>query len=189
MAVLPAQTIAALCTGISPLIEPFNERQASNGMTWGLGPCTYDFRLKQRRVMMPFWHLPLWWVYKLIDFAFELIGASPPFVDHYCGFALGSTIEYVLFPNDVCGVVLDKSSWARRGLAVQNTKFDPGFCGYPTVELSNHSLRTLVIAAGTPICQFKFDRLEAPTDLPYTGRYQHQGDAPTPYKPAVGVWK
>ena len=189
MAILPAQAIRVLCNSETPLIAPFNERQAANGMTWGLGPCTYDFRLAQRRVMMPFWQLPLWWAYRVIDFAFFMIGFPEPFADYYCVFAIGSTMERVQFPLDVCGVVLDKSSWARRGLAVQNTKFDPAFQGYPTVELSNHSLRTLVIAKGTPICQFKFDRLEAPTELPYSGRYQNQANAPTPYKPAVGAWE
>ena len=188
MAILPAQTIRALCNSEHPLIAPFNERQAANGLTWGLGPCTYDFRLAQRRVMMPFWQLPLWCVYKCIDFILSGLRLSMFFEDHYCVFAIGSTMERVQFPLDVCGVVLDKSSWARRGLAVQNTKFDPAFQGYPTVELSNHGLCTLVIAEGTPICQFKFERLEAATELPYCGRYQNQGSAPTPYKEAVGAW-
>src|SRR3990172_3424547 len=204
MGVLPAQTIRDLCTpavgGPPPLIEPVHERQAAEGLTWGLGPCTYDLRIVQRRVMLPFWQLPLWCVYKLIDWiavstlhwrlrvpaSLRLPG---PFADYYCVFALGSTMERVCFPNDICGVVLDKSSWARRGLAVQNTKFDPGFKGFPTLELSNHSLCTLIIEAGTPICQFKFERLEAPTEMPYSGQYQDQGNAPTPYRPASGVWE
>jgi dCTP deaminase len=194
MAALPAQTIRALCTNNaagspSPLIEPFNERQAANGLTWGLGPCTYDFRIAQRRVLLPYWALPLWCIYKLVDLVAGVLRCPKPFEDYYCVFALASTIERVWFPNDVCGVVLDKSSWARRGLAVQNTKFDPGFHGYPTLELSNHSLRTITIGAGTPICQFKFERLEGPTELPYHGRYQAQGNAPTPAKVAVGIWE
>ena len=188
MTVLPAQTIRALCTpasgGPPPLIEPFHERQSANGMTWGLGPCTYDLRLAQRRVLLPVWMLPLWCVCRLI----VLVWGPCRLSDYYCGFALASTMERVCFPDDLCGVVLDKSSWARRGLAVQNTKFDPGFLGYPTLELSNHSLGMLTIEAGTPICQFKFERLEAPTELPYRGRYQNQGTTPTPYRPAVDAW-
>ena len=132
-------------------------------MTFGLGPCTYDFRIKQGLVLLPWWKLPCLWVMRAFDWTWTKFGGHVRLYDHYhCGFALASTIEHVHFPNDICGTVLDKSSWARQGLAVQNTKFDPGFQGYPTIELSNHSLQTLVIRAGTPICQFKFERLEEP---------------------------
>lgn len=199
MAVLPAQTIRKLCldstsTPKTPvhrpgaLIVPFSERSVSNGVTGGLGPCTYDFRIKQDAVLMPTWQLPRLWVYHAVDWLSGKLGLPPRFANYHCGFALASTIERVNFPADICGTVLDKSSWARRGLAVQNTKFDPGFEGYPTIELSNHGLYTLRIAAGTPICQFKFERLEEPTEMPYTGRYQGQGDEPTDYRPAKDTW-
>src|SRR6478736_2339506 len=36
-------------------------------------------------------------------------------------FCLASTVESFIMPQDVIGVVHDKSSWARRGLCVQNT--------------------------------------------------------------------
>lgn len=195
MAVLPAQTIRALCvhpetgeTFANALIQPFQERQALNGMTSGLGPCTYDFRIKQGFILMPLWMLPLYACMRAISWLSARVGYNVMWQNHRCAFALASTIERVAFPNDICGVVLDKSSWARQGLAVQNTKFDPGFEGHPTLELSNHGLRTLRIAANAPICQFKFERLEAPTEMPYTGRYQGQGDEPTPYKPAKDMW-
>lgn len=186
MAVLPAQTIRKLCLDrdCKPMIVPFHERAEMFGMTFGLGPCTYDFRIKQSIVLLPIWKLPVLWFYQLLDY----IADSRKFKDYYCGFALASTIECVNMPLDVCGTVLDKSSWARRGLAVQNTKFDPGFHGHPTIELSNHSLHTLVICGGAPICQFKFERLETPTEMPYAGRYQGQGSEPTPYKVAVDAW-
>lgn len=195
MAVLPAQAIRALCITADTLaqrpdglINPFYERGAYEGMTWGLGPCTYDFRIKQGVILLPMWQLPRLWFLRTVDWLLCKLGMSKLFTEYHCGFVLASTIERVNFPNDVCGTVLDKSSWARRGLAVQNTKFDPGFQGYPTIELSNHGLHTLIIHAGSPICQFKFERLEAPTEMPYTGRYLGQGDEPTPYRPATDAW-
>lgn len=191
MAVLPAQTIRDLCLKApagTGLISPYQERGVFNGMTAGLGPCTYDFRIKQTVVLLPLWQAPLIPIYRLVDRICGLLRVAKPFVNVYCSFALASTVERVTFPNDVCGTVLDKSSWARRGLAVQNTKFDPGFHGYPTIELSNHSLRTIVIEEGSPICQFKFERLEEPTQMPYAGRYLGQGDEPTPYRPAKDTW-
>jgi dCTP deaminase len=37
------------------------------------------------------------------------------------------------------GIVHDKSTWARRGLVVQNTVIEPGWHGYQTtIELTNH---------------------------------------------------
>ena len=184
MAVLPAQTIRQLCVERA-MVAPFSERGMCHGMTYGLGPCTYDLRIAQDVVLLPVWMFPLWVIIKM--FAWMSPVVHPARV--YCGFGLASTMERVCFPDDVCGTVLDKSSWARRGLAVQNTKFDPGFEGYPTIELSNHGHRILWIDEGTPICQFKFERLEAPTDMPYSGRYQDQASEPTPYRAAKGTWE
>jgi dCTP deaminase len=188
MAILPAQTIRALCDGDAaeiPLIYPFAERGFSHGLTYGLGPCTYDMRIAQDLILLPLWMLPLYALLKIARVATRL-----PFLAHVrCFFALGSTIETVAFPADVCGTVMDKSSNARRGLSVFNTKFDPGFVGYPTLELHNCSLRPLVFRRGMPICQFKFERLEAATVMPYVGRYQGQGKEPTPYRAAKGTWE
>ncbi len=195
MAVLPAQTIRKLCLDAATggplsdaLITPFMERQANNGMTSGLGPCTYDFRIRQGVILMPTWMLPLYVLMRAASWLSAKLSGNAVFANWHCAFVLVSTVEHVEFPSDICGVVLDKSSWARRGLAVQNTKFDPGFHGHPTLELSNHGLHTLRIPANTPICQFKFERLEEPTQLPYAGRYQGQGDEPTAYKPAKDMW-
>ena len=191
MSVLPAQTIRKLCVDPeTAMIWPFSERALANGMTGGLGPCTYDFRIKQKLVLLPWWKLPCLLVLRAFDWTWNRFRRTPMwlYAHYHCSFALASTVERVNIPHDICGTVMDKSSWARQGLAVQNTKFDPGFHGYPTIELSNHGLSTLVIEAGQPICQFKFERLEEPTDLPYAGRYLGQGDEPTPYRPAKDKW-
>src|ERR1700678_3685335 len=48
------------------------------------------------------------------------------------GFCLVGASEYFCLPNDVMGIVHDKSSLARRGIAVQNTVLEPGWRGYLT---------------------------------------------------------
>ena len=185
MAVLPAQTIRQLCKRAdNQLIVPFHTRYARLNMTGGLGPCTYDMRIAQTMVLWPIWLLPLYAILVVVRYAMR----DKLFPNVRCFFTLASTMERVSFPSDICGTVLDKSSNARRGLSVFNTKFDPGFEGYPTIELHNCGLRVLWYKKGTPICQFKFERLEAPTEMPYIGRYQGQGNAPTPYREAQGVW-
>jgi dCTP deaminase len=110
---------------------------------------------------------------------------------------LASTLEHFDMPNDVLGQVCDKSTWARRGVAVQNTIIEPGWRGYLTVELTNHSGEPIEIQAGDPIAQIIFFRLEAPTELPYQGKYQDQQAGPQPARrePSVeslrwfGAWK
>ena len=50
-------------------------------------------------------------------------------------FLLAATVERFQMPNDLMGIVHDKSTWARRGLVVQNTVIEPGWHGYLTIEV------------------------------------------------------
>ena len=68
-------------------------------------------------------------------------------------FVLASTLERFDMPNNLLGQVCDKSTWARRGVAVQNTIIEPGWRGYLTVELTNHGGEPIEIQAGDPIAQ------------------------------------
>lgn len=107
--------------------------------------------------------------------------------DHmiYSTMVLGSTIERFRMPHHIMGVVHDKSSWGRKGLAVQNTVIEPGWEGYLTLELSNHSGKPIVISAGMPIAQIVFHYLDQPTNFPYKGKYQNQESGPQPARDEV----
>lgn len=156
--ILPAQTIAALSEGEFPMIEPFlpeqryfnQEQKKGNVLTlsFGLGPASYDVRLENEVV-------------------------SPP-----RSFRLGVTTEFFRIPSSILAVVHDKSTWARLGIAVQNTILDPGFRGFVTLEITNHGEQTWHFQPGTPIAQIVFHQLSAPTDRPYSGKYQNQGPKP-----------
>jgi dCTP deaminase len=130
------------------MVEPFHERTVSAGMTFGLGPAGYDVRIKQRLTLMR------------------------------GEFALASTVERFAMPTDVLAKVADKSTWARRGLAVQNTIIEPGWTGWLTLELTNHGHTPIDIEAGAPIAQIIFHQLLEPTEIHYSGKYQNQADAP-----------
>jgi len=80
----------------------------------------------------------------------------------------------------VLAQVCDKSIWARRGVAVQNTIIEPGWRGHLTLEITYARWHPLRICAGDPIAQIIFFRLEQPTDQPYRGRYQDQKSGPQP---------
>ncbi len=92
-------------------------------------------------------------------------------------FVLASTLERFEMPIDMVAIVHDKSSWARRGLAVQNTVIEPGWRGYLTLELTNHSTNTLLLPQGCGIAQVIFHRLEEPVSG-YDGKYQDQPAGP-----------
>lgn len=125
-------------------ILPFVERTVHNGMSYGLSHAGYDVRIAETVMLMP------------------------------GKFCLASTIEEFFMPNDLVAFVHDKSSWARRGLSLFNTVIEPGWQGFLTLELVNHSKDAFLIAEGTPIAQIIFMRTEEPTEKPYTGKYQNQ---------------
>lgn len=130
------------------LITPFHFRSVEQGMTFGLGPAGYDVRVAERMILQPGW------------------------------FALASTIECFNMPTDLLATVKDKSSWARRGLCVQNTVIEPGWRGHLTLELTNHGVDILELLPGMPIAQIIFQLLDQPTDAPYAGKYQDQKAGP-----------
>jgi dCTP deaminase len=96
-------------------------------------------------------------------------------------FSLASTIERFITPDDCIGIVHDKSTWARRGLAVQNTVIEPGWRGYLTLELTNHGRETLFLAEGDPICQIVYHKLDQAV-RGYAGKYQDQPAKPVEAK-------
>jgi len=147
--ILSAQTIRRLRP-----VEPFIEATKMHGMTAGLSHCGYDIRIRDR---------------------VSLTSASDDYGNF--SFRIASTLERFVMPNDVMGVVHDKSTWARRGLSVFNTVIEPGWSGWLTLELVNHSDDYLIIPAGAPIAQVIFHRLDEPTEG-YSGKYQDQPDRP-----------
>jgi dCTP deaminase len=92
-------------------------------------------------------------------------------------FLLASTVEYFIMPNDVIGLVKDKSSWARRGISVFNTVIEPGWCGYLTLEIVNHSDMHVTIEMLDPIAQVIFELVDGAVQ-PYNGKYQGQQKGP-----------
>lgn len=150
------------------LIQPTLERnQHESGCSYGLSACGYDVRIDQDITITP-----------------------------GC-FVLASTMEEFHMRKTVVGKVHDKSTWARRGLAVQNTVIEPGWNGFLTLEISCNippaesgwysqfetlwelprlSKEEIILPAGTPIAQIVFEFLDFETEQPYPadGKYQNQ---------------
>lgn len=99
-------------------------------------------------------------------------------------FALASTTERVEIGGMVAGRLEGKSSLARLGLIVHTTAgfFDPGFEGYPTLELLNVSPRPMLLRPGMPIAQMAFFKMTSEPRHLYSerGKYDGQGADPEP---------
>lgn len=90
---------------------------------------------------------------------------------------LVSTIEHFNVPNNLQGQIIDKSTWARLGLSVRNTRVKPGWRGHLTIEVSNEGKTTLELLRGDPIAEIQFEEIIGPV-IPYKGKYQDQGRGP-----------
>lgn len=77
-------------------------------------------------------------------------------------FALARTVEYFRIPRNVLTVCLGKSTYARCGIIVNVTPFEPEWEGYVTLEFSNTTPLPAKIYAHEGVAQVLF--LEADED-------------------------
>ena len=92
-------------------------------------------------------------------------------------FALAKTVEYFRIPRDVLTVCVGKSTYARCGLIVNVTPFEPEWEGYVTLEISNTTPLPAKVYANEGIAQVLFFQSDEPCDVSYAdkkGKYQKQ---------------
>ncbi|CAF23682.1 dCTP deaminase [Candidatus Protochlamydia amoebophila] len=71
-------------------------------------------------------------------------------------FALAITLEYFRIPENVLTICVGKSTYARCGIIVNVTPFEPGWEGYAVLEISNTTPLPAKIYAGEGIAQVLF---------------------------------
>ena len=92
-------------------------------------------------------------------------------------FALASTIEYFRIPRDVLTVCLGKSTYARCGIIVNVTPFEPEWEGHVTIEISNTTPLPAKIYANEGVAQVLFIESDEVCETSYKdrgGKYQGQ---------------
>ena len=92
-------------------------------------------------------------------------------------FALARTIEYFRIPRDILTVCLGKSTYARCGIIVNVTPFEPEWEGHVTIEISNTTPLPAKIYANEGIAQVVFLQGDEPCEVSYKdkkGKYQAQ---------------
>ena len=159
------------------MIEPFVDDQVRTGViSYGLSSYGYDVRVGDE--------------FKVFSNVFNAIvdpkNFDPKsFVDikaDVCiippnSFALASTIEYFRIPRDILTICLGKSTYARCGIIVNVTPFEPEWEGHVTIEISNTTPLPAKIYANEGIAQVLFFQGDEPCETSYKdkkGKYQAQ---------------
>jgi dCTP deaminase len=159
------------------MIEPFVDDQVRQGViSYGVSSYGYDVRVGDE--------------FKVFTNVYNTLVDpknfdSKSFVDikgEVCiippnSFALASTIEYFRIPRDVLTVCLGKSTYARCGIIVNVTPFEPEWEGHVTIEISNTTPLPAKIYANEGIAQVLFFQSDEPCAKSYKdkkGKYQAQ---------------
>ena len=92
-------------------------------------------------------------------------------------FVLASTIEYFRIPRNILTICVGKSTYARCGIIVNVTPFEPEWEGYVTLEFSNTTPLPAKIYANEGVAQVIFFESEEECEISYKdrkGKYQGQ---------------
>jgi dCTP deaminase len=172
--ILSDEDIARLSYKEPPLIMPYLKDKVSEGVSYGPSSFGYDIRLgynaavykHDRNVIDPKGVLE--------DQVHRLRFGDSPFELPPGGFILSHSVEFFNLPPYITGLVKDKSTYARCGIAVQNTVLEAGWCGQVTLEITNHANRPVKLYPGEGIAQVIFMKGQHACLEPYRGKYQNQ---------------
>jgi dCTP deaminase len=98
-------------------------------------------------------------------------------------FALARSVEYFRIPRSVLTLCIGKSTYARCGIIVNVTPFEPEWEGYVTLEISNTTPLPAKIYAGEGLAQVLFLVAEEVCEVSYAdrkGKYMKQMDITYP---------
>ncbi len=96
-------------------------------------------------------------------------------------FLLGHSMEYIQLPDNICGNLEGRSSFARLGIEIHMTAgfIDPGFEGVITFEIYNAGPTTVRLYPGMRIGQLRFEKNSMPENpynkqnVKYKGLLEH----------------
>jgi dCTP deaminase len=159
------------------MIEPFVDNQVRNGViSYGVSSYGYDIRVADEfkiftnvfsAVVDPKHFDPK----SMVDFKGDICIIPPN------SFALARTVEYFRIPRSVLTICVGKSTYARCGIIVNVTPFEPEWEGFVTLEISNTTPLPARIYANEGIAQVLFFQGDSECDISYAdkkGKYQKQ---------------
>ena len=159
------------------MIEPFEAGQVRDGViSYGVSSYGYDIRVADEfkiftnvfsAIVDPKDFDPR----SMVDFHGDVCVIPPN------SFALARTVEYFRIPRTVLTICVGKSTYARCGIIVNVTPFEPEWEGFVTLEISNTTPLPARIYANEGIAQVLFFEADEPCQVSYAdkkGKYQSQ---------------
>ena len=159
------------------MIEPYAEEQVRDGViSYGVSSYGYDIRVADEfKIFTNIYSAVVdpkhFDTRSMVDFKGELCVIPPN------SFALARTVEYFRIPRSVLTVCVGKSTYARCGIIVNVTPFEPEWEGYVTLEISNTTPLPARIYANEGIAQVLFFEADEECTTSYAdkkGKYQKQ---------------
>ena len=161
------------------MIVPFEERQIRKGViSYGLSSYGYDIRVGNEFKIFTNVNCTIvdpknFDEQSFVDFKGDVCIVPPN------SFALARTVEYFRIPRNVLTICLGKSSYARCGIILNVTPFEPEWEGFATLEISNTTPLPAKIYANEGIAQVVFFESDEVCEVSYAdkkGKYQAQRD-------------
>jgi dCTP deaminase len=159
------------------MIDPFEDRQVRDGViSFGVSSYGYDIRVADEFKIFTNVHSAIvdpkhFDPKSMVDYKGDICVIPPN------SFALARTIEYFRIPRNVLTVCLGKSTYARCGIIVNVTPFEPEWEGFVTLEISNTTPLPARIYANEGIAQVLFFVADQECEVSYAdkkGKYQKQ---------------
>ena len=159
------------------MISPFNEKQVREGViSYGLSSFGYDLRVADEFKIFTNVNSTIvdpkhFDAKSFVDIQTDCCIVPPN------SFALARSVEYFKIPRDVLTICVGKSTYARCGIIVNVTPFEPEWEGFVTLEISNTTPLPAKIYANEGLCQILFFQSDEPCETSYKdkkGKYQGQ---------------
>jgi dCTP deaminase len=159
------------------MINPFYEKQMRQGViSYGLSSYGYDLRVADEFKIFTNVNSAIVDPKHFDEKSFVTINSDVCIVPPN-SFALARSVEYFKIPRDVLTICVGKSTYARCGIIVNVTPFEPEWEGYVTLEISNTTPLPARIYANEGLCQILFFQSDEPCEVSYKdkkGKYQAQ---------------
>jgi dCTP deaminase len=159
------------------MIDPFVDSQVRQGViSYGVSSYGYDIRVADEFMIFTNVHSAIvdpknFDPKSMFEFKGDVCIIPPN------SFALARTVEYFRIPRKVLTVCLGKSTYARCGIIVNVTPFEPEWEGYVTLEISNTTPLPAKIYANEGLAQVLFFEADDECEISYAdekGKYQKQ---------------
>ncbi|MCD4751973.1 MAG: dCTP deaminase [Anaerolineaceae bacterium] len=159
------------------MIEPFVDSQIREGViSYGVSSYGYDIRVADEFKIFTNVHSTIvdpkaFDPRSMVDFKGEVCIIPPN------SFALARTVEYFRIPRTIFTICVGKSTYARCGIIINVTPFEPEWEGYVTLEISNTTPLPAKIYANEGIAQVIFFEGDEECKISYAdkkGKYQYQ---------------